>query len=79
MRWSRRRHARQRRQLRRAVSFLHSTHDVPPFDPVVYVESLPSSVLARLARDRRLSLLRLTRAVRTRVRAWAADHGVVLP
>jgi hypothetical protein len=76
---SRRRHARQRRQLRRAVRFLHSTHDVPTFDPVAYIEALSPDQIARLARDRRVSLLRLSHATRVRVRAWAERNGVHLP
>lgn len=79
MRSSRRRHARQRRQIRRAVAFLHETHDRVPFDPVAYIEGLPLKQLARLVVDGRVSIRRLGMDVRRTLRAWGARNGMAIP
>lgn len=79
MRSSRRRHARQRRQIRRAVRFLHETHDRVPFDPVAYIEALAPRQLVRLVQGGQVSLLRLRQSVRQALREWAEQNGVHLP
>lgn len=79
MRSSRRRHARQRRQIRRAVVFLHETHDRVPFDPVAYIEGLPLKKLARLVIDGRVSIRRLGMEVRRNLRAWGERNKVAIP
>lgn len=79
MKASRRRHARQRRQIRRAVRFLHETHDRVPFDPVGYIEALAPRQIARLVQTGHVSLLRLRQSVRRAMHVWADKHGVHLP
>jgi len=80
MRWSRRRHARQRQQLRRVVAFLHELNDRVPFDPVSYVENkLPIEQVSRLVIDGRISIHRLPPALRRELRAWGEQRGVPVP
>ena len=79
MRSSRRRHARQRRQVRRAVRFLHETHDRVPFDPVAYIEQLPLKLIARLVTSGQVSIRRLGMEVRRSLRAWGERNKVAIP
>ena len=79
MRWSRRRHMRQRRQLRRAVAFLHETHDRVPFDPVDYLAVLPIAKLARLVASGQVAIRQLSLELRRNLRAWGDRNGVAIP
>jgi hypothetical protein len=79
MRWSRRRHMRQRRQLRRAVAFLHETHNRVPFDPVDYLAVLPIKQLARLVMSGQVAIRRLSVTLRQNLRAWGERNKVTIP
>lgn len=79
MRSSRRRRARQRRQLRRVVAFLREANDRVPFDPVAYVEQLSFKVLARLVRSGQVSIRRLPLKLRHDLRAWGDRNRVAIP
>ena len=79
MRWSRRRHMRQRKQLRRTLAFLHEKHDRVPFDPVDVLAVLPLKQLARLVTSGQVEIRRLGVTLRQNLRAWSERNKVAIP